>query len=121
MRVCIAQNVSLSDHLALSTYLRNIAKYLAELKDVELTIVALKGRKLPTSLLKKADILLVRGDLYSLSGNVKYSLELLRVLREIYTKKGIDVIHCLYPNSSLLPSVLLKKLRNAQFKIIYDI
>ena len=120
MKVCIAQNVSLSDHLALSTYLRSISKYLAKQEDIELTLLTLKGSRIPKDLSQSVDIHEINGDLYSIKGNMKYAFGLYKKLKEIDKKEKIDIIHCLYPNSSVLGAALFKR-TSPKTKIIYDI
>ena len=120
MKVCIAQSVSLSDHLALSTYLRSISKYLAKLKDIELILLPLKGTSIPNDIPNNIEIHEIKGSLYSIKGNIKYSYNLYKKLNEISKEKSIDLIHCLYPNSSVFGAVLFKR-KFPNTKIIYDI
>lgn len=120
MKVYIAQNVSLSDHLALSTYLRSISKYLAKQKDIELTLLTLKGSRIPKDLSQNVDIHEINGDLYSIKGNMKYAFGLYKKLKELNRKEDIDIIHCLYPNSSVLGAALFKR-KSPKTRIIYDI
>ena len=120
MKVCIAQNVSLSDHLALSTYLRSISKYLAKQKDIELILLTLRGSKIPEDLPKNIDICEIDASLYSMKGNLKYSIGLYKKLKELNKKEDVGLIHCLYPNSSVLGAALFKR-KHKKTKIIYDI
>lgn len=120
MKVYIAQNVSLSDHLALSTYLRSISKYLAKQKDIELTLLTLRGSKIPEDLPKNIDVCEINANLYSIKGNLRYSIDLYNKLKELNKKEDIDLIHCLYPNSSVLGAALFKR-KSQKTKIIYDI
>lgn len=119
MRVCLAQNVSLSDHMALSTHLRSISKYLADEADIELILLPLKGKKIPSDIPDSIEIHEINGSLYSLSGNLKYSYNLYKKLNEINKQKHIDVIHCLNPNSSVFGAALFKR-RSPETRIIYD-
>lgn len=120
MRICIAQNVSLSDHYALSTYLRSISKYLAQDRDIELILLPLKGTRIPDDIPKNVEIHEINGSLYSPKGNIQYSYNLYKKLDEINKKKPIDVVHCLYPNSSVLGAALFKR-KFPKTKIIYDV
>ncbi len=120
MKVVIAQNVSLENHLALSTYLRNISVFLARREEIDLSLVV---QEPPAALegLSPQRIKTVRAHTYTLGGNLEYTLKLLRLLREEDREAGIDVIHCLYPNSSLQAAVLFKRMFSPKVKIIYDI
>jgi len=120
MKVCIAQNVSLSDHLALSTYLRSISKYLAKQKDLELILLPLKGANIPNDISTNIKIHEIEGSLYSIRGNIQYSYNLYKKLNEINKEGSIDIIHCIYPNSSVLGAALFKR-KSPKTRIIYDI
>lgn len=120
MNVCIAQNVSLSDHLALSTYLRSISKYLAKHEDINLILLPLKGTSIPDDISTNIEIHEIDGNLYSIKGNIQYSYNLYKKLNEINKEKPIDLVHCLYPNSSVFGAVFFKK-RSPKTRIIYDV
>lgn len=120
MKVCIAQNVSLSDHLALSTYLRSISKYLTKQKDIELILLPLRGSKVPEDLPNNIDVCEINASLYSIKGNFRYAIGLYNKLKELNKKEDIDLIHCLYPNSSVLGAALFKR-KSQKTKIVYDI
>lgn len=120
VKAVIAQNVSLEDHLALSTYLRNAASHLARRDDVDLRLMiqgsgdSLAG--LPAWNIRTADC-----DTYTLAGNARYVWWLYRSLKEENRRERIDLIHCLYPNSSVQAAVLFKRICAPEVKIIYDI
>lgn len=116
--VCIAQNASLSNQLGLSTYLKNIADYLAKRKGINLKIICVKSPDTNKIERQNFDVQEIRGDSYSLLGNLRYSYGLYKKLKQI---KKLDIIHCLYPFSSLLSAVIYKKINNNSVKIIYDV
>jgi len=120
MKICIAQNVNISEHLALSTYLRSISGYLAKKDNIEASLVTLKGLQTPKHLPKSIKLYEINGNLYSITGNIRYCLGLYKKLKEINKEKSIDIIHCLYPNSALLGAVLFKRI-SPTVKILYDI
>jgi glycosyltransferase involved in cell wall biosynthesis len=120
MNVVIAQNVSLDNHLALSTYLRSIAKYLARHEGVDLHLMV-QGPSGRLEGLPPRGIHPIEADTYSLKGNIKYAWRLYRGLRALNERSRIDLIHCLYPNSSLQAAVLFKKTCSPEVKIVYDI
>ena len=120
MKVVLAQNVSLEGHLALSTYLRSIGKYLARKEEIELYLVvqgpggSLKG-------LAPGRVRCIESDTYSLRGNAIYAWKLYRELCELHARSRIEVIHCLYPNSSLQAAALFKLTRAPGARIVYDL
>ncbi len=120
MEVVIAQNVSLDGHLALSTYLRNIARHLSRLDGVNLRLVVQESAAVPEEL-SRADMCMIASDTYSVRENLRFSWRLFRALKEMSAVAPPDLIHCLYPNSSLLGAALFKKLVMPGVKIVYDI
>ena len=120
MKVVLAQNVSLDNHLALSTYLRSIAKYLARREEIELYLMV-QGPSGRLEGLPPGRVHLIEADTYSLRGNALYAWKLYRALGDLHARIGIDLIHCLYPNSSLQAAALFKKTRAAGVKVVYDI
>lgn len=119
LRVVIIQNVSLEGHLALSTYLRNIASHLARQDGMILSLIAQKGdviqRHLPFRFFQ------VEGDTYSIWGNVRFCLAALRELVRMDREGGVDLIHCVYPFSSLAAAALFKTFFSRDTKVIYDL
>jgi len=120
MRVCIAQNVSLTDHLALSTYLTSIAKYLSRQDDLELILLTSKGSGPLPDIGSHMEIREINSDLYSLQGNWGYARAISNELADIEENGHIDVIHCLYPLSSLMGASLFKH-KHSDTKLVYDI
>lgn len=120
MRICIAQNVNISEHLALSTYLRNISIHLAQKDNIEIVLLPLKGTTSSNQSPENFKQYEINGNLYSITGNIRYCLGLYKKLKEINSEKSIDIIHCLYPNSSLFGAAIFKKTYPA-VKILYDI
>lgn len=112
--VCIAQNASLSDHFGLTTYLKNIIKFLKR-DDIELLVFPLKGQNDNKNI---SNIYPLNGDIYTIKGNFIYSYNLFKQIRKL---SDIQVIHCLYPVSSLISAVLYKLLINNNVRIIYDL
>ncbi|MHA1882781.1 MAG: glycosyltransferase family 4 protein [Candidatus Thorarchaeota archaeon] len=120
MRVCISQNVSLADHLALSTYLANMVKYLSRQNDLELILLTCEGSGHLPEIEGSVEIREIPSDLYSLRGNWKYFRNVLCELADIERTGHIDVIHCLYPLSSLMGASLFKH-KHPQTTLVYDI
>jgi glycosyltransferase involved in cell wall biosynthesis len=120
MNVVLAQNVSLRGHLALSTYLRSVAAYLERLDGVNLRLVVQGPGAGPESVPEER-IRYIEADTYSLRGNARYTWRLYRALRELDAAETIDVIHCIYPNSSVQAAALFKRFHSPGVKMVYDI
>ncbi len=121
LNVAIAQNVSLNEHLALSTYLRNITKYISRTGDVDLHVLMQGPADGIRNELEGAQICEIESNTYSILDNLRYSMMQCKQLKKINDRVPIDLIHCIYPNSSLLGAVLFKKITGSKAKIIYDI
>jgi len=91
MKVCISQNVSLLDHLSLSTYLRSTSKYLTKQKDIELILLTLRGSEIPEYLLKNIDVYEINASLYSMKGNLRYTISLYNKLKELNKKEDVKL------------------------------
>lgn len=87
---------------------------------MELILLPLKGTFIPNDIPDNIEIHEIEGSLYSLKGNLRYSYNLYRKLNEISKEKPIDLIHCLYPNSSVLGAALFKR-KSPKIKILYDL
>lgn len=115
--VIIAQNASLVDHFGLTTYLKNIIQQLAYYKEYSVQVFPIKGSALHKKI-KNITFSPLPGDVYSIKGNIIYSIYLYRKLK---TLQEVDVIHCLYPVSSLISAALYKIFHNKSVRIVYDI
>jgi glycosyltransferase involved in cell wall biosynthesis len=120
MKVAIAQNVSLEGHLALSTYMRNIAFHLARREDIDLRLM-IQGPASEMGGMAPERVNTIDTDTYTLGGNVKYAWRLYQLLKEQNERERIEVIHCLYPNSSLQAAALFKRTCSPGVKIVYDV
>lgn len=116
--VVIAQNASLMDHFGLTTYLKNIINQLSNHKEFELYVIPLKDSKPRKKINKNTIIYPIKGNVYTIRGNIVYSYNLYKKLKQI---RKVDVIHCLYPVSSLVSAVFFKKKHNKSVRIIYDV
>ena len=92
MHICIVQNVSLTDHLGLSTYLRSISMHLPAQCDANISIIIQKGSKAIDDLPATVKVYEIDSDLYSLKGNIKYMVKLYKKLKEINLLQHIDII-----------------------------
>lgn len=60
-------------------------------------------------------------NLYSIFDNLNFIIKSFRFLLNIHKKNRIDVLHCFYPNSSLIVAILFKYFINKKVKIIYEV
>ncbi len=117
MHIAVIQNFPLRSHKALSTYLFNISQSLSKLEDIEITVISCGENSYQEG--HDFSNISVKGDPYSLLGNIRYTLKTSRALRKLNKRKPIDVIHALYPLSSLA-AIKLSRIRK-KTKVIYDI
>ncbi len=120
MKVVLAQNVSLNNHLGLSTYLLNIAKSLSGFDNIDLRLIIQGPNELPPELANE-QVYQLESNTYSVLDNLVYSTKMFKLLRDLDNKSPIDLIHCIYPFSSVLGAILFKRKIRPQVKIIYDI
>lgn len=123
MNICILQNATLREHLGFGTYLRNIVKHLSIFKDIEIQLIVQKGSKKEFAKEENVTVYYVKGNSYSVRGNIRFMLEVMSKICKINREKGIDIIHALYPNSSVL-GVLASKFINrlpSSLPVLYDI
>ncbi len=120
MRICIVQNVSLTGHLALSTYLRNLTESLDRIEGVNVTALVSRGYPDGWSA-NHLEVLESRTNLYSLQGNLFFVFWSLFTLWRTGRKNRINLIHCLYPSSSTIACILYKWMFSQKTKIVYDI
>ena len=59
--------------------------------------------------------------LYSIKDNILFSWRSFKILFQENKKNKIDIVHCFYPNSSLLAGILFKLFVSKKTKILYDV
>lgn len=120
--VFIIENTELGSCLPLSVYLTELLKNYVIQEKLNLNLIIAKSESIPEEIKNKVPkIHQIDASLYSLKDNLKFSLGTFKILRKENKKQRINIIHCLYPNSSLLGTVLFKILCNWEVKIIYDV
>src|SRR3989338_25772 len=121
-RIFIIQNTPLNEPLPLSVYLTSLLSHLKKTKDFELNLIIAESKIVPEQIKKNINnIYQIKGSTYSIKDNVKFSRQAYNILKKEDKMKRIDIIHCFYPNSSLLGAVLFKKIKNDKTRIIYDV
>ena len=61
------------------------------------------------------------GDPYSFLGQGRYFLSLSKLLARNLKGRGKELIHCIYPNTSLAASIRARRQVNAEIPILYDV
>jgi len=120
MRACIVQNISLTEHLGLSTYLFNISKNICKFSDLELFVIVSKSKKNLPIIDGDVEIVQIDSNTYSIPDNLLFAKQAVHELIRINKNKPIDIIHCVYPFSSLIAATLFKR-RYPAVKLVYDI
>lgn len=120
--VFIIENTELGSHLPLSVYLTDLLKNFVLSKNLNLNLIVSRSENISQEIQSKvSNIHQINVSLYSIKGNLKFSWQAFRLLKRENKKQKINIIHCLYPNSSLLAAVLFKIFCSWKVKIIYDI
>lgn len=121
-RIFIVQNTPLNEPLPLSVYLTGLLSNYKKSKEYEFNLIVSKSKDIPKEITKTFNkIYHLNTSTYSVKDNMKFSLETYKILKKENKKSKVDIVHCLYPNSSLLGAVLFKSLNKWKTKIIYDV
>src|SRR3989344_205827 len=121
-RIFIIQNTPLNAPLPLSIYLTDLLRNIKKNKDFEINLIIAKSENIPKEIKELCNkIYEIKSSTYSIKDNFKFSFKVNSILKEENKKNKIDIVHCFYPNSSLLGAVIFKKLHNSETKLIYDI
>lgn len=102
-RVFIVQNTPLGVPLPLSIYLTSLLEVLSVTKDFEINLIVAKSDKLPETIKEHCNkIYEFDGSTYSIKDNFKFSFFVRKILEKENKNKPLDIVHCIYPNSSLV-------------------
>lgn len=115
----ILQNSEIGSHRPLSIYLTSLlSSMFSSSRGPWLAIVARsESSPFPFS----EHLLQIPSRLYSPLGNLYFSLRAWHRLAAIQVNQRVTVVHCLYPNSSLLAALLFKWSFAPHVKIVYDV
>ncbi len=120
-RVFIIQNTPLGAPLPLSVYLTDLLRHFKKNDEFEINLIVGKSESIPKEIKELCGrIYQFNGSTYSIKDNFNFSFFVNKVLKDENKKKKIDIVHCFYPNSSLLGGVMFKR-KNKGVKLIYDI
>ena len=121
-RVFIIQNTPLNEPLPLSIYLTGLLSNFKSDDKFEINLIVAKSKSISTNIKNICNtIFQIKSSTYSIKDNIKFSLKVSSILKKENLLKKIDIVHCLYPNSSLMGAVLFKILNNRKLNLIYDV
>lgn len=120
-RIFIVQNTPLDEPLPLSVYLTDLLRNFKKNKDYDINLIIGKSKVIPKEIKSLCNkIYQIDSSTYSIKDNFMFSFKVNSILKKEDKEKKIDIVHCFYPNSSLLGGVLFKAF-HPKTKIIYDV
>lgn len=120
-RIFIVQNTPLDEPLPLSVYLTDLLRNFKKNKDYDINLIIGKSKVIPKEIKSLCNkIYQIDSSTYSIKDNFMFSFKVNSILKKEDKEKKIDIVHCFYPNSSLLGGVLFKAF-HLKTKIIYDV
>jgi len=125
MHVVMMENEGVNRNHAISNTFRHLIMcllLLREKEDISLSVISGANENAPLGL-PQGDVNLFEIDtaLYSIPGNLKYSLAAYSKLKQIHRTASIDIIHARYPLSSLVAAAWFKKKVCPKTKLVYDL
>ena len=121
-RVFIIQNTPLGEPLPLSVFLTNLLTHVVADEGYRWNLIVGKGAGIPDPFTKKTERLFVLPtSTYSIMDNLRFAWRVRRILAEENKREKIDIIHCFYPNSSLMGAVLFRIFSRSRAPILYDV
>jgi glycosyltransferase involved in cell wall biosynthesis len=120
-RVFIIQNTPLNEPLPLSVYLTDLLRNFKKNEKHEINLIISKSKFIPKKIKTLCNkIYQLDTNTYSIKDNIRFSFKVNSILRKENKKKKISIIHCIYPNSSLLGGVLFK-MTHQNSELVYDV
>lgn len=121
--IVLLQNTEIGWHLALSTFLTWLIREYKSGDWFNFSLICWYIDKLDQLewAEKQIDIYEIWTSYNKISDNLLFMRKSFKKLISLNRKVKIDILHCLYPNSSLMSAVLFKLFVNRKVKIIYDI
>ncbi|MBI3160026.1 MAG: glycosyltransferase [Chloroflexi bacterium] len=121
-RVFILQNSPLGASQPLSIYLTNFLKYFDPVGEFSLNAITGAAEQGIQERLGTLDTQHhVSGSLYRVRDNLRFTVRCFQILLREHRNRPIALLHCFYPNSSLLAAALFKRLISPEVRILYDV
>ncbi len=117
MKVLLIHNAPLFSTKAFSIYFQKIAMELAKIPEMELIVISSDEEIEEVELPFRVEP--ISGKIHSTLGNIKFIRKASKKIRQICKEEKVDIIHTLYPFSSIGAAKLSKC--GKQAKIIYEI
>jgi len=122
MNVFVVENIPLKSAQPMSVYLTELSRHFANTENLNLNLVVAASSQFdPKEFPAIHKIHFVNSSLTSAKDNLGFSAKAFNALKKEHQKTKIDIVHCIYPNSSLLAAVLFKIFINPKVKIIYNV
>lgn len=119
-QIVIIENTEVGGTLPLSIFFTNFIKQLNNVPVTSFSVIA--SQVLSTSNQASAiKVFETKTNLYSIFGNIQFVFRALNLLKAIGRTSSIKIVHCFYPNSSLMAAVLYKIFWNRRIQIIYEL
>lgn len=120
--IFIIQNTEIWWHLALSIFLTNLL-WFYDNKKYNLNLICWKidNEDEIKDIKNNFNIFVLNTWLYKISDNIRFAYNTLKILIKENKRQNIDILHCFYPNSSLMWIFFFKIFFNRKVKVIYDI
>lgn len=124
-RVFFIQNTGLNQKnpISLATQVRLVNFYKAGFNKIfDYNLILSKSVEVPGDIRKLGKTFYeLPGTMYGVWSNILFSIKTLIILFREHREFPIDILHCSYPNSSLLPSVVFKLFISRKTKILYNV
>lgn len=121
--IVVVQNTELGWHLALSTFLTWLLRYYKQSPRFTFSVVCWYVDKEDAieQIRKQMHIYEMWTAYNKIRDNIRFTVKCFRQLSRLNKTLKIDIIHCLYPNSSLQAAVLYKIFVDRKVNIVYDV
>ena len=120
--IVLIQNTEIGGHLALSTFLTGLVQQYRSSDHIYSLICGYIDQQDQIWNTQQHMAIYEMWTAYnSIKDNLKFTRKAFLQLRKLHQAKHIDIIHCLYPNSSIQAAFLFKIFVSRKTKIIYDV
>lgn len=122
-KIVLIQNTELGWHLALSTFLTWLMSAYQKSESFSFDLICwyVDQEDQIKQIRKNITIYEMWTAYNKIRDNIRFTWKSFRTLKILNKSKKIDIIHCLYPNSSLQAAVLYKIFIDRKVKILYDV
>ena len=120
-RVFVIQNTPLGEPLPLSVFLTNLLRQIVVRREHRWNLIV-GGGEPPDPIPGSSErVFNLPTSTYSIFGNIRFAWMTWRILARENRRQRIDVIHCFYPNSSLMGVFLFRIFSGSRAPVLYDV